>query len=227
MNSINLNIYKDREILDHTINQVFRIYSDNFEKKMQIPRKIIEKRIKQRKYELILMKTNNVIIGFSFIVMFKKFGLIFIDYLAIDKNYHGKGYGRLLFNYIYDYYSKKKKTKLLVLECEDKLINMYTKWGCTKIPIHYKLNDDCPLNLMIRTEEELNLSSYYKIRNELSNFNKNIFMKRIVYNNPDIYYELNRQMTKCMVKIFILINSILRITFGNSRIYYNFPEGCR
>lgn len=226
MNPVNININKEKQIFDCTINQVFKIYNDNFEKKLQIPKRIVEKRIRKRKYDLFIMRSNGNIIGFSFIVIFKNFELVFIDYLAIDVNYQGKGYGKLLFNHVCDYYiNSKKKMKLLVLECEDRLVNMYQKWGCKKIPVNYKLTDECSLNLMVKTDIILSARQYHKIKNLLANLNKHLFLKRFINHEILIkYHRVYYYMTKSMNKISLLINSILRYIFGNSRIYYNFPE---
>lgn len=224
MNGINVTIYKEDDRHERVINKVLKIYFDNFDKKLQVPQNIVLDRIKKKKYDLNLVKKNDDIIGFSFVVRFKK--LIFLDYIAIDINHHGKGYGKILFNYIYNYYVKKEKiADTLVLECENKLINMYKKWGCVKIPVKYTLSEEYHLNLMAKSELPLDPTKYYKIKSELLNFNKQYFKKIKNQNIKDMLPPSQAFTTKCMKNISIIINSILRDIYGNSGIYYNFLKG--
>lgn len=227
MNHNYLNIKKANKIQDDTINKVLKIYFDNFEKNIQIPKRIILKRIKKKKYDIFLLKLGNKIIGFSFTVLFSKEKFIFIDYIAIDIDHQGRGYGKILFNHIYDYYIESKLANLLVLECENKLINMYQKWGCKRMPICYKFSDDTYLNIMTKSKGNLNITKYHAIKSNIHDLNRFYFSQKIIKNIFKIskFYDNMYVLTKCMKKIFIIIYSLLRYIFENSRIYYNFPEG--
>ena len=115
----------------------------------------------------------------------------------------------------------------MVLECEDNLLNMYRKWGCERIPVNYNLIADHPLNIMIKSEGELGIVKYQKIKSLIQDFNQIYFLKKELRILLTLFeqHKFNLAFTKYIKKLFVIIYSILRSIFGNSRIYYNFPEG--
>lgn len=220
MNGITFNLYNG-DCRDEIALKVFKIYSDNFGKKFRVPETVLINRINTKKCSLILMYLNNTLIGFSMIILLRHLKSIFIDYIAIDTKYHGKGYGKLLFNHIYDsYVLNSSYINNIVLECDDKLVNMYIKWGCTRVPIQYNTYLGNHFNLMVKTNITNKMSFYYKLYNTLIAINQSYFLEKFYIN-----FFLKYMETKIINLLHILVDSLLRDIYGNSRIYYNFPDG--
>lgn len=213
MNDVNICVCK-KYYSGNILKRIFDIYTDNFEKYIRIPKNVIKNRLKNNIYELNIIKKNKDIIGFSFVVIFKKYNFIFIDYIAIAKEFHGRGYGKLLFNHIFNHYiSQNNIGTSLILECENSLLNMYKKWGCNKIPILYDLNN-LELNLMIKSNSNSNSDVYYAIKNELLNLNERYLGKKILVQTSSINYD-----SKFMENINLYIHSLLRDVYCTSRIW--------
>lgn len=217
MDSLNFFVYK-KCCRDDILKKVFDIYTENFRKYIRIPKNVIKNRLKNDTYELNILKKNKNIIGFSFVAIFEKYKCVFIDYIAIAKKYHGRGYGKILFNRIFDHYVKEKNShETLVLECENSLMNMYIKWGCRKIPILYRVND-LELNIMVKSNENWNTDMNPVVRDMLLDFNEDYLGR-----NSDIQ-KLNHVSnisngSKFMKNINFMICSLLRDIYCTSRIW--------
>jgi ribosomal protein S18 acetylase RimI-like enzyme len=118
----------------------------------------------------------NNLIGFSLLYNFPHKKFIHLDYIAIDKQFQGKGYGKQYLNYIIEnFLMKQKNINYLTLECENKLIGFYEKFGFIKVNINYYYRG-IKLNLMILSKNIINLKlNKIKIGNYLLNkFNSNL-----------------------------------------------------
>lgn len=194
------------------LKKVFDIYTENFGKYIRIPKNIIKNRLRNKIYELNIVKNDRDIIGFSLVAIFKKYKFVFIDYIAIAKKFHGKGYGKLLFNHIYNHYVLQNNIgETLVLECENSLMDMYKKWGCSKVPVPYSVNN---LKLNLMTKPNSKPDTYFAIKNTLLNLNEQFLGKKIATCGSIINYD-----SKFMEKTNLLICSLLRDIYCSSRIW--------
>ena len=129
----------------------------------------------------------------------------------MDKKFQGKGYGRIYLNYIINTFLLNiKETKYISLECEDRLIGFYQKFGFEKVNINYYYHGT-KLNLMILSKNNCNNKLFQiKIGNYLlkkfnSNDKRNVALDNIT---PDGYNILNWQMKnipKTFSYIFLLL----------------------
>jgi ribosomal protein S18 acetylase RimI-like enzyme len=96
--------------------------------------------MKNKTYELISLKKDNEMIGFSLISLNPLLKTIFIDYLCVDKRHQKGGYGKQLLNEIHTL-KFFPEYEYCVLECEDYLVGYYQKNNFQKIPREYPLEN--------------------------------------------------------------------------------------
>ncbi len=84
-------------------------------------------------------------LGFAMIYRPKDESFIWLDYLVMEKNFQGKGYGSLFFDYILQCFENVKGMYIEV-EIPDGIdinqvrrINYYEKLGAVRLPMHYYL----------------------------------------------------------------------------------------
>jgi hypothetical protein len=135
----------DKELLS----KVVFMYDENFSPHVRIPHYKLRKRLKTKTYELISLRLNNEMIGFSLVSLNPFLSTIFIDYLCIDKKVQKGGYGKFLLNALHsDIYFPG--FKYCILECEDYLVSYYQKNKFIKIPRKYPLENSKPLYMLYR-----------------------------------------------------------------------------
>jgi ribosomal protein S18 acetylase RimI-like enzyme len=148
-----MEIQQEKNVHRDLINQILYLYDENFSPHVRIPHYKIRKRIKNKTYELISLKMNKEMIGFSLISLNETLSTIFIDYLCIDKKYQNGGYGKLFLN---ELHSLKifPEYKYCILECENYLVSYYQKNKFQKIPREYPLQNDRPLFMLYRRRDK-------------------------------------------------------------------------
>jgi len=136
-------------------NKVNLIYLDSFEQHLRIAQHKIKHRIKTGKYLPVLFKKEEQLVGFAYIVN-PRINLYHIDFIAIDKMHRGCGAGLNAMNLLI---GSIPKNSVLTLECEDKLVGFYQKFGFKLAPYAYS-NYPVKLNFMIRTSPQTSRKSF-------------------------------------------------------------------
>lgn len=139
------------------------IYNEAFMNKIneKICLKKIKKRIFNLKSNIDYLYINNTIVGFG--MLFNIIDDIWhLDYLAIDPKYQSMGYGKLLLNNLINKYKK------ISLECNEKLLSYYYKFGFYKQKINYYY-DNHKFNIMINYKT--NYTNIKLLINKLNNYN--------------------------------------------------------
>ncbi|QKF94104.1 acyl-CoA N-acyltransferase [Fadolivirus algeromassiliense] len=155
------------------LNIIFELYQITFHPSLKIPQREIRKFIKNDIYTTnYILDKNNVICGYCFHMHIAPINAVEIDYIAIHPDYQGKGLARMLFDHVYNTYClTKKNPKILTLECEDKLIGMYSKFGCQLIPVEYEVGCSRHLNIMAKSNKPIPRGYYNKIINAIKKEN--------------------------------------------------------
>lgn len=100
------------------------------------------------KYRLILLRDgkNGERIGYSFIYVIEEEGILWLDYIVIEKKFQGKGYGSYFFNGIIECFMREYIAILIEIEIpigEDKnqvrRLKFYQGLGALPIDIKYML----------------------------------------------------------------------------------------
>lgn len=119
------------EISPSVIKRTIDVYKRAFDSDMRLETNLIKKYIKNKIYNVHILTNDDTLVGFSFVIPLNKYSLrniIHIDYIAIDPNHQGKGYATILMNKILSEYNDN----LITLECENKLVKFYEKYGFLK-----------------------------------------------------------------------------------------------
>ena len=133
-------------ILKKKINNIDKTYSDMI-KQFPIselkPFEIFKSLFCQNNYIIYEAQENNQDIGYIIIVEDNKDKFIWVDYLAIFKEFHSKGFGSSILNKLKEQY-KDFNGCYLEVEKPDKnnpntirRINFYKKHGAVKLPVDY------------------------------------------------------------------------------------------
>ncbi len=194
----------EKTIHKDLVNKIIHLYDDNFSPHVRIPHYKLRKRLKNKTYEIISLKKDNEMIGFSLVSLNKILSTIFIDYLCVDKKFQKGGYGKMMLqelnnNRFFPGY------KYSILECEDYLVSYYQKNKFQKIPREYPLENPRPLYMLYRkrssdiTESEPLL--YHKFINYGLLFNGEII---IYYDLLKILYEFIFDSYKTYLSIIIM-----------------------
>lgn len=160
---------------DNNFNRVSQLYKDSFTPDVRIRIKLVKRRLRTNKYKLyLIMGHDKIVRGFCLFGTFSRFN--HLDYIAIKKEFRGNGMGSLVMKMILDVYGNKPIT----LECEDKLIPFYEKFGFKVIPNLVYTAWNKRLNLMVRIS---NKTRYDWVGAVLSQFNSCIVNSSYMYDN--------------------------------------------
>lgn len=187
---------------DETIlNDVFKIYDTCFNDAIKIPVNYIKYHFQKGVYSIdyLIDNLNEEVCGLCIHMCIQNINAVIIDYIAIKNNYQGKGLARLLFNYIYDTYCKKK---ILTLECEDHLIGFYAKLGCQLIPVFYDSGCDNHLTIMVKSNKSIVPKRFHKIVGEIKRIND---YRSYVYSN-----KMDKLVYEKKIQLVRILNALLR-----------------
>jgi N-acetylglutamate synthase-like GNAT family acetyltransferase len=173
-----------------------KIYNNAFMNKLneKICLNKIKKRIFNLKSNIDYLYINNEIVGFGMVFNIMN-NLWHIDYLAIDPIYQNMGYGKILMNNLINKY------KNLSLECNDKLINYYKKFGFIKHNNNYYY-DNHQFNIM--TNFNIKYNNIKLLINKLNNYNLITLMIYFSYNS--LNYDNNNDIR--LINNINMINNI-------------------
>jgi len=140
--------------MNSEIDSLAQIYQQNFPLYLRERQHMFKKSLSKYDHVDTLIHGNSVC-GFGLMNVLEKYGMLHLDYMALDKSHQGKGNGSMyLKQLIHDYYDPHSKTiKYMILECEDYLVPFYKKNNFHKLNVNYKFKDT-KLNLMIYGRSE-------------------------------------------------------------------------
>lgn len=189
---------KRKGLCPHFMKDIIPIYNACFSEKERQSNRILRNRLRHNTYSIMKMKNEKSTVGFSFVIPIHKKKILHIDYIGVDPHTQGKGYGKMLMEYICRSY--KKKGWIITLECEDHLIKFYEKFGFIRMNIFYHFRGKT-MNLMVCPSTRDNRLTY--IRDMISNINnesvgdiKSPFYIILPYRK----YNENRVLYKCREK---------------------------
>jgi len=143
------------------------LYQRAFPPSEKLPVKILEEKISNKKFQLIIGEQNSQLILIAILCPLSQTNFILLGYLAIDEQYRGQGIGKHFMGYLKIHL--ETQNKFLLLEVEDpqfgknreikqKRINFYYKLGAKSLDkISYLLP-----NLSQETSPEMLLMIYPK-----------------------------------------------------------------
>ena len=147
--------------------QVNHIFLDSFEQALRIAQNKIKRRIKTGKYIPFFFKKEDALIGFSY-VTYPRYDIAHIDFLAISRSHRGGGTGSEALKLLI---SRLEEKSVITLECEDKLVGFYRKFGFKLAPYLYS-NYPVRLNFMIRPSKNiLKVLRFADYSNVVASFN--------------------------------------------------------
>jgi ribosomal protein S18 acetylase RimI-like enzyme len=197
------NIHKD------LFNYLLNLYDESFSPHVRVPHYKIRKRIKTKTYELISLKKDNEMIGFSLISLNPLLKTIFIDYLCIDKRHQKGGYGKMLLNEIHTL-KFFPEYEYCVLECEDYLVGYYLKNNFQKIPREYPLENPRPLYMLYRKRNSDHTNS------EPLLYNKFITYGLLFNGDINVMYDLLVLLYERIFDIYTLHLSMLIMNYKST-----------
>lgn len=95
------------------------IYTEAFPENERQTLEKVEYRVRHKKYSLIVVKRDNVIVGFSLFYPFRDMDFVLGDYMAVRKDYRNLGIGSKLFRKAYELFKMDNPGGFLLAEVED------------------------------------------------------------------------------------------------------------
>jgi ribosomal protein S18 acetylase RimI-like enzyme len=110
----------------HRFRQAMRIYLAEFPRDSRLSIDYIRTLLKEGNYQLIIAEKNGQVLGFALIWICRFPAFVHLDYLAIAREWKGKGIGTALYRWLITHLSDfSRRVRLLTLEVEDDLISFY------------------------------------------------------------------------------------------------------
>jgi GNAT superfamily N-acetyltransferase len=151
-------IVNDIEIIEGSINdleyvyQRFTSYFASYELKSYQHLKLL---MSKKNYKLLLAKDPIIdeIVGYAFIYEFNRLQAVWLDYMAIENQFRGSGYGTLLFKKLTKWKQNGFRGIFIEVEIPEgnegvtrvnqlRRIRFYERLGAEKLPIPYQLPTD-------------------------------------------------------------------------------------
>jgi GNAT superfamily N-acetyltransferase len=128
---------------DPSFDEFFTIYKESLPQREQKSKAQISHMITRPDYKTLLLQKNNQTIGFS-ILFFPGKSFCLLEYMAIDKDYRGRGLGTELFHRTFDNISFDQKNIYCLIEVDSdrspgdlkeikSRIQFYRRLGCLRI----------------------------------------------------------------------------------------------
>lgn len=122
-----MHIFKCNDLLspqnDDDCKKVLKIYNESFPTHLKISDRRLKRRI-NRVYTSFLIRVNEQTIGFA-LLWIPKTRFVHIDYLAIDQAHRKNGTGSAALKMLIEQF----KDRIVTLECEDRLVGFYSRFG--------------------------------------------------------------------------------------------------
>jgi ribosomal protein S18 acetylase RimI-like enzyme len=131
------------------------LYTNTFTDDCELSREELEEAIKQGKYQvLVLPNGNEDIKGFAIIAQVSAHNAYcFLDYFAVSPAFRGNGFGGKLFQMFVQYVSTMTTHKIILLECEERLISFYEKFNARRTQVYPTMCDGKVFYLMAVTTQ--------------------------------------------------------------------------
>ena len=108
------------DIASPELKDVIEIYYEAFPENEREPPDKIKRRIMDSEYDLLVVKRNNTVVGFSLLYVFERLFFGLFHYMAVRKECRNLGIGSRLFCKTYEHFEKATPSgKFLLLEVED------------------------------------------------------------------------------------------------------------
>jgi GNAT superfamily N-acetyltransferase len=186
--------YKDRPyILKGDINNfnfIYKLYTKDFPLNERKDYHILCSLLEKDQYKLLLLKHPKIndILGYALIYDLSSLGALWLDYLAINANYRGMGYGTYFFQEIPNQFGPEITGMLLEVEIPDqtdrinfykqkKRIQFYEKRGAKRLNLKYlfpSAEGEFPMHLYLKTNLNLNSLSGFMVKKILSSVFKGL-----------------------------------------------------
>ena len=171
--------------LDIFKSEILNIYNENFPYFLRDSS--FRKQIHAYNYYDLLINNNYKLMGFAFLNFFRKYNLIHLDYIALDKSHQGGGNGTQYLKKIINEFYLCSDKNYLTLECENHLIKFYEKNGFQRIKLNYLYKGHL-MNLMIYNNKKIKLSVLNKIACYLQSIFTEIILSIILLYVTMIYF---------------------------------------
>lgn len=90
---------------DGPLDVYYNKLKDDFPEEEIFPLNIVEKAYKDKAYKIFLLYSNEVVVGYSFVLVLKNNKIAVLSYPAIFKEFRDKGYGHIMINQLKSYFS--------------------------------------------------------------------------------------------------------------------------
>ncbi|MGE0680790.1 MAG: GNAT family N-acetyltransferase [Candidatus Binatia bacterium] len=108
--------------------QVMRIYLAEFPRDSRLSIDRIRTLLKEGNYQLIVVEKNGQVLGFALIWICRLPAFVHLDYLAVAREWRGKGVGTALYRWLIAQLPDfSPRARLLTLEVENDLISFYQR----------------------------------------------------------------------------------------------------
>lgn len=112
----------------HRFRQATRIYLAEFPRDSRLSIGRVRILLKEGNYQLIVAETNGWVLGFALIWICRSPAFVHLDYLAVAREWKGKGIGTALYCWLITHLPDfSPRARLLTLEVEDELISFYQR----------------------------------------------------------------------------------------------------
>ncbi|MCM3766377.1 GNAT family N-acetyltransferase [Neobacillus niacini] len=174
----------DLYIVDGGINElknVYQLFAKDFPIEERKTYDQLEFLLSKKKYKLLVAKqrNNNELVGYAFIYELEQVNAIWLDYMAVNKEFRNKGYGAILLNHLAQY--KQDGLGLffeveIPVEGENKnnqlrRIHFYERLGAKKLEVGYEFptsNGGFPMYLFFKASSDLQKLSSKLIREAIA-----------------------------------------------------------
>lgn len=131
------------------LEKIFPFYQDDFIEEERKTLNHLKHLMTNSNYHLLLGFNNNTLVGYSFICEIKDNKKLWLDYIAILKEYRSMNYGSLFLKKIIQYYEREFDGMFFEIEKPDvkspdypfqlKRLKFYSQFELEKLPLKYKI----------------------------------------------------------------------------------------
>ena len=168
----------------NNLNSIYELYTKDFPLNERKDYQILSSLLEKGQYKLLLLKHPEIddILGYALIYDLSIIGALWLDYLAVNANYRGMGYGTYFFNQLLHQFGLGITGMFLEVEIPDqtdqikfhkqkKRIQFYKNRGAKRLNIKYlfpSIDGEFPMYLYFKTNLNLNYLSGSLVKQTLS-----------------------------------------------------------
>lgn len=168
----------------NNLNSIYPRYTKDFPLNERKDYRILKSFLEKDHYKLLLLKHPSIddVLGYAFIYDLSKLGALWLDYLAINANYRGMGYGTYFFHELLNQFTPQVTGIFFEVEIpnqadqinyykQKKRIQFYDKRGARRLNVKYlfpSADGEFPMYLYFKTNLNLNYLSGSIVKQVLS-----------------------------------------------------------